>query len=278
VSGPTEQGRLPTFLVVGAMRAGTTSLSRLLGSHPDVYMPPRKEIHFFDRRWRRGTDWYRRWFAEARGRRAVGESTPSYMYLPEVPPRMAQVVPQARLVAILRDPVDRAYSHYWHEQQLGHEDLSFLAAIRSEPDRLGGDPSDRGRHAYLDRGRYLSQLQRLHRFFPPERLLVLIFEDFRADPRGTFTTLCRFLDIDEAAVPRDLGRNWTVHTLARSARVRAVSRRLPWRPLRRAVNRLNARRWTPPPLDPEVRADVVERFREDNRALSAWLGRPLPWS
>jgi hypothetical protein len=107
-------GRLPNFLIVGAMKSGTTSLARYLGAHPQAYVAPEKEINFFERGyvWNRGVDWYASRFEGAGDALAVGEASPSYMYWPTAIERMASVVPDARLIALLRDPVERAYSHY----------------------------------------------------------------------------------------------------------------------------------------------------------------------
>src|ERR671919_2133494 len=107
--------RLPTFLVIGAMKSGTTALINSLGKHPDVFALP-SEIHFFDRFHDRGLDWYRERFAKARGQGAVGESTPEYMYLPHARERIVRDLPGVQLIAILRNPVERAYSHYWHNR------------------------------------------------------------------------------------------------------------------------------------------------------------------
>src|ERR1051326_983405 len=120
----TEGRRLPTFLIIGAGRSGTTSLARYLGSHPHVFMARAKEMHFFDSD-SKTREWYRPRFAEARRQTAVGEATPNYLYEPAAIKRMAAIVPEARLIAILRDPVDRAYSHYWQNRSLGKETMTF---------------------------------------------------------------------------------------------------------------------------------------------------------
>src|SRR5437764_7156012 len=115
---------LPNFFIIGAMRSGTTSLTRYLNAHPDVFVAPGKELHFFDQRFDRGLDWYRDCFERAAGQRAIGEATQSYMYDAEAMTRLAVTVPKARLLAILRNPVDRAWSHYWLNRALALETLS----------------------------------------------------------------------------------------------------------------------------------------------------------
>lgn len=105
---------LPNFLIVGAARAGTTSLYYYLKQHPDVFMSPKKEIDFFDvdKNFEKGLDWYERYFEGYTGQKAIGEASPLYMYLEKVPKRIAKVIPDVKLIFILRNPVDRAYSHY----------------------------------------------------------------------------------------------------------------------------------------------------------------------
>src|SRR5919106_2306555 len=106
------QPRLPNFFIAGTMRSGTTSLTRYFDDHPQVYLAPTKEIHFFDLKYERGLDWYGTHFSGANGAPAVGEATPSYVYLRDAVDRMAATVPDARIVVTLRNPVDRAYSHF----------------------------------------------------------------------------------------------------------------------------------------------------------------------
>ena len=268
--------RLPDFLIIGAMRSGTTTLARLLQAHPDVFVPPVKEIHYFDQNFDKPLEWYLDWFREADGARAAGEASATYMAEPQAPARMADVVPEARLVAILRDPVDRAYSHYWHERKLGRESLGFGEALEAEPQRTATDKVlPRLRFAYLERSRYLAQLRRVCEHYPRESLHVLILEEFQRDPQTHFRTICGFLGVDEAFVPADLGRVFNRYAEPRSARLMRAARGIPWRPLRRAVDRANVRRFGYPPMDPGLRRELAGRFAEDNRALAEWLGRDL---
>ncbi|MGH2726519.1 MAG: sulfotransferase family protein, partial [Actinomycetota bacterium] len=180
-------GPLPNFFIIGAMRSGTTALSRYMGAHPDVYVAPEKEVHFFDRLHERGLDWYRSRFAAATTERAIGEATQTYMYLADATERMAAAVPDARLVAILRNPVDRAYSHYWMNRSLRVEPLGFREALAAYPD----DPPPSGQmYPYIERGRYLAQLERVCAHYPRSALHVLLLEDLVREPDATFATLC----------------------------------------------------------------------------------------
>jgi hypothetical protein len=137
--------RLPNFVIIGAPRSGTTSLAHSLSQHPEVFVTMQvKELHFFDTNFDRGLDWYRQQFsgADAAAAKAAGEATPTYMYDETAMSRMAETVPDARLIAILRNPVDRAYSHYWMNRSLDREDLLFPVAIETEAERLAGDDHD----------------------------------------------------------------------------------------------------------------------------------------
>ena len=209
---------LPGLLVIGAQRAGTSSLYKYLEGHPLLLASLRKETEYFSGKYSRGEAWYRAHFA-ARARHALltrrhgrppiaFEATPLYLFHPLAPMRAAALVPEAKLVALLRDPVDRAWSHYHHEHRRGREPLSFEDALAAEPDRLAveelklaEDPDAKSvklnRYSYAAKGRYAEQLERWLQHFPRRQLLVLRTEDLFADPRQVFGEILRFLDLPE---------------------------------------------------------------------------------
>ncbi len=267
--------RLPTFVIVGAMKSGTTSLARWLKPHPQVFLSEIKELHFFDEHYDKGIDWYRRHFASAGSSLAVGEATPAYMYDEQAPARMHALLPEVRIVVILRNPVDRAYSHYWHNRQRGNEPLGFREAVEREPERRQRDDQPYPHaHAYLDRGRYLRQLQRLTTHYPREQLLVETFDDLRADPQSVYRRVCGFIGVDDTVELANIGRTFNPAREYRSMRVRIASRRLP-RKLRYAVGRLNSRRVEYPAMDADLRAQLLAATANDTTALSSWLNRDL---
>ncbi len=265
---------LPNFLIIGAMRAGTTALWAYLKAHPDVFMPGRKEIHFFDSYFHKGIGWYSRWFDGAGSRAATGESTPSYMYHDVAIERMAQVVPDARLIAILRNPADRAYAHYWLNRAMKREKLGFAEAIAAEPVRLASARRKYLNRTYLDRGRYLSQLLRVCERYPRDRLYVVIFEELRDRPAEIYGEVCRFLGVDGSFTPPNLGDRVAGYKTHRSALLNRTAKRLP-RSIRGRVRRFNSSDSRYPPVDPAVRSYILQRFEADNQALAAWLGRDL---
>lgn len=176
--------KLPGMVIVGAMRAGTTSLFSFLARHPQVAASFCKEVHYFDLRFHHGPAWYRCQFRRPRrlaGGRAIGiESSPYYMFDPRVPGRMAALVPDVKLVFLLRDPVERAFSHYRKNCRDGREPLSFADALAAEDERLAGeeermlhDPAYlSGLHQYYSyaaRGRYAEQLIRWRQHFSARR-------------------------------------------------------------------------------------------------------------
>jgi hypothetical protein len=265
----TSGARLPDFLIVGAMKSATSSLAAWLAAHPDVFMAPEKEVHFFDRHYDRGLDWYRSRFATANGESWIGEATQTYMFLPEVMPLVAAALPEAKLVAILRNPVDRTYSHYWMNRSQQTEDRDPATALSEELD--GGGPP---RFPYLDRGRYLTQLERVLAHYPREALHVLLFEDLVARPGETFGALCSFLGIDPSVRPGNLGDPVNQHIAYRSLWLRNVSKRLP-KPVGNAIGKLNGRTTSYPEMDPALRTRLLSSFAEDNRRLADRLGRDL---
>ncbi len=187
---------LPDFLILGAQKSGTTALFAYLRKHPSVSGPLWKEVSFFDRHYTRGARWYRGNFPLRRGR-IVGEASPSYVFHPLAPQRVADLVPDARLIVLLRNPVDRAYSQYQHEVELGREPLSFEDALAAEDERLRGEV-DRmvaepayfstawWGHTYRMRGLYAEQLERWLAVFPREQLLVLSNEELADDTHGAY--------------------------------------------------------------------------------------------
>ena len=175
---------------------------------------------------------------------------------------MAATIPEARLLAILRDPVDRAYSHYWMEHVRGRD----VDAGRSRTPRRD----------YLERGRYLPQLQAACERFGRERLAVVLLDDLRSAPEATYAEVCGFLGVDGGFRPPRLGERVNRFVAFRSMRVRNARRRLPKKfRIGRIVGKLNAVEGDYPPLDPALAARLRADLAADNAALAAWLGRDL---
>lgn len=265
---------LPNFLIIGAPKAGTTALAAYLAVHPQVFVAPEKEVHYFDTQYGRGTDWYRGRFAGVRGEAAVGEASPTYMYNDVALERIAASLPGVKLIAVLRNPVDRAYSHYWWMHAL-FEQRSFEEVVR------GGMAGTPGIRPYVRAGRYLERLQRVRQICHGFPLHVTILEELRSAPEPTYAEVCRFLGVDDANVPEDVGE---IHNPAYRLRV-------PW--LRRLMFRFRARKRLPsrlvdridqwnrvpfdyPPMDPMLRSELERYYEGPNAELARWLGRDEP--
>jgi hypothetical protein len=203
---------LPNAIIIGAQKAGTTYLFDLLAEHPEISVPFRKEVHFFDLRYGRGLGWYRAWFPrKSLAQRVVLEASPFYMVHPRCPERIKAHLPNARLIAILRDPVSRAYSGYQHQCRRGNEKLSFAEALLAEKERTASDRQhvDDVRHrlkalrvySYRERGVYHEQLSRYLACFPRESLLVISSEQVFADPKTAYARVCRHLGVSEREPP-----------------------------------------------------------------------------
>jgi hypothetical protein len=207
--GPRE---LPTYFIVGAKRAGTTSLDEYIKAHPLVLRGlVEKGCRYYDVNYDRGPEWFRNQLLPVSeidrlerklGQRPIlGESSPYYAFHPESAKRIAADVPDARLIFVLRDPVQRTWSHHRYETARGFETLDFAAAIAAEPDRLADpDPATRDRNhrhfSYIARSRYAEQLDRLRESFDPEQILVIESEQLFADPGSTMEVVFAHLSLD----------------------------------------------------------------------------------
>jgi hypothetical protein len=287
--------RLPDFLIVGEMRCGSTTLWELLSRHKRVFFPEEKEVHFFDGRngnWDRGVAEYAGLFADAGPDQICGEATPDYLFHDHACGRIRQIVPDARLLVILRDPVARAWSHYWHNVRRGRETLTFDQALDAEAERLSsGDADQRSHCSYTARGHYIQQLRHYESALSREQICVTFLEDLTKNPLAEMKRVCDHLDLEgveavaSAVVPeRNKAKypRWPkLNAAARSARrwldatapVLAAPAR--WaakatRPIR--VYSGQAR------MTDETRGRLQTMFRESDAALAEWLGRKVPWT
>jgi hypothetical protein len=205
---------LPDFLVIGTQKGGTTSLFQYLVQHPDVSKATRKEIHYFDLHFRKGLRWYKSFFPlnstrEYHLRRTgnaliAGEATPFYLFHPLIPGRVKEVLPKARLIVLIRDPVERAFSHYNHiisRRQIG---LSFREVVEREIQHLNCEPEwdsyqstiDISGYGIIARGFYAEQLERWLCHFPRTQMLVLKSEDLFSDPHLVILNTYKFLKLE----------------------------------------------------------------------------------
>ena len=258
---PASHYALPHYIIIGAQKAGTTALDLAIAQHPNARTSLVQEVHFFDKHYPKGPNWYRRHFhTESENQHTLsqtghplrsGESTPYYMFHPDCPRRVRKLIPEVRLIALLRDPVARAWSHYHHETTKGYDtvtpqqafDQSFEAQrLQNEENRILRDPAyfsfAHNHFAYLARGRYAAQLEHWLEFFPREKLLVLCSERFYADSPGTLATVFRFLDLPDWTPP--------------------------------PAKKLNARAYSG--IDPAIRKHLVDYYAPHNEQLFRLIG------
>jgi hypothetical protein len=279
---------LPTFIVIGAMKAGTTSLARYLGEHPDVFVCRPKEPQFFIERgtWDRGVAWYRDLFADGRAATARGEASTDYSKLPAhagVAERMAGVVPDARIVYLVRDPIERMLSQYVHE--VGHMGLRQSAA-----DAIHDDPR------YVDLSRYAYQIAPYRERFGDDRVLIVASDALKSDRIATLDAVLRFIEVDPIAAQLDLRSELNT---AGSQRARARQRNRVAEIGATALRRSGLRSMVPARLrrqgyqavtravvgdenvtiPDELRHDVLQRLHDDIAELEALApGVTASWS
>ncbi|MCB0429371.1 MAG: sulfotransferase domain-containing protein [Flavobacteriales bacterium] len=286
---------LPNVVVIGAQKAGTTTLYEWLATHPGIYLAPSKEVHFFDRdaNYNQGPEWYEQHFSGAAGYRVVGEVTPDYMQYDYVPGRMFKVLgPQVKLVMLLRNPVARAYSQFnFHKMHGVEKRKSFEQALESYKP---GGACDRFTHwfdpsYYVERSRYHERITRFLEYFPKEQIFVGIFEEMFGPGAGsdTLQRLLAFLGAEAFIPQQEVHANATVVKTGLDRWMQAFGGKAGLTGLvkkglsEKNYSRLKARihgmtRYSPPGLKPEVKTQLMQRyFMDDIRQLEQWLERDL---
>jgi len=249
---------LPHFIIIGVQKGGTSTLFELLKQHPLIKTSVFKEVHYYDFQYQRGKNWYRSFFPLLTKNKNIlyGEASPYYCFHPLVPERIYKDNPNIKLILLLRDPVDRAYSHFQMEKRKGREKLAtFEEAVSKETERLQKGYEeitnekkryDHNHHvySYLSRGRYDEQIKRWLQYFKREQLLVLKSEDFFASPHDSLKQIYKFLNIP-VIFPKDL----------------------------LAKNQGNYN-----PVESETIKRLRDYYQPHNEALSQFLGEDFQWS
>jgi hypothetical protein len=288
---------MPNFLIIGAGKSGTTSLYEYLKAHPQIFMSALKEPKLFayegenpggdfflDKLTISSLESYQRLFENSRNSKAVGEASTVYIYSAQAASRIRHHIPRAKLIAILRDPAERAFAHYLYFVQTGHETLpTFPQALRAESERMLRNVYSGW--FYRDRGYYYTQLKRYFDVFPREQLQIHLYQDFCADRAGVLRDVLRFLEVDETLLP-DISEEYNVTAVPRSRFMNAALNRqtrlkpivracLPSKSRKRLLNWLNRMNSKRPRLAPEIRAELIEGYREDILKLQDLIGRDL---
>ncbi len=275
---------LPDFLLIGAPKAGTTTLAEMLDDLAPVHVAPAKEVSYFDLHHDRGIDWYRAQFQPGPGEHVLGEATPAYLYLDDALDRIAETVPDVRLVAILRDPVQRFWSHYWYFRVLGLEGRRIARVIDVESTdpaaRIPGLPDLAV--SYLGCGRYSEHIRAVHERFGADALHVVLLDDLVRAPGAVLAGVADHIgvgsaDVEAAAlrrsnpgvVPRSYGVARLSHTLRLDDRAPRLARRL---------RRWNLTAGSHPRIDEATRARLTALYATEYAELPDLLGRDLPAS
>ncbi|MGA9381532.1 MAG: sulfotransferase [Phormidium sp.] len=254
ISGKNYIEPQPTFIIVGAQKSGTTSLYQYLIQHPQIVPASQKEVHFFDLNFAKGVDWYKQQFPTVSPGLITGEASPYYIFHPVVAQRVYELFPEVKLIALLRNPVERAISHYYHEVRLGFEKLGLADAIAQESARLKGETAkmladatyysyNHQHYTYLSRGIYVEQLKHWMQFFPKEQFLVLPSEELYNQPNQVLNQVLEFLELPSYQLTQ--------------------------------YDKYNSGEY--PEINPETRQQLQEYFQPYNQQLEEFLGVKFPW-
>ena len=256
---------LPDFLIIGAARSGTTSLYQYLTEHPSIIPGVGKEIYFFDKKFKKGINWYKSFFPtkfsmaiiknKQKTKCITGEATPRYLHYPHAPKRIFEFLPKIKLIVLLRNPIDRAYSHYQMEVSSGNEELSFEESIEKEGERTKGIMEKMQdnenfysvyfyRKSYLTRGLYYEQLKRWFKFFPRENFLILKSEDLYSNPSKIYQKSLDFLEL-----PKHELTSFKAHRMRKYSTIK-----------------------------PKTREKLIDYFKPNNEKLYQLLGRDFNWN
>ena len=267
---------LPDFLIIGGQRCGTSSLYYYLTEQKCISSAATKEVHFFDDYFNKGVDWYRAQFPTRAYKYYVervrhhhfvtGEASPYYIFHPRAPGRISATLPNIKLIALLRNPIDRAYSQHWLEVKGNYETLSFEEAIRCEQDRIAGERDkmvndehyhsfNYRRYTYLTRGKYIEQIEFWLNFFPREQFLFLKAEDLYSDPASIVRQTLEFFGVPNDEI--DTNKEFKKYKVPSKTGYKTKD--------------------SAPKMDPVTRKYLVEYFEPFNSRLYEFLGRNLEW-
>jgi len=248
----------PTFIIAGGQKCGTMTLMYKLHQHHDIFILM-NDIAYFSTRYHKGQQWYERQFKGYNGEKAIGEKTPNYLHIPEAAERIHKDIPNVKLIFILRDPVQRAYSHYWLLKQYNDEPLPFEKAVWTK--------------SYIERGLYVKHLQRYEKLFSREQMLILILKELKEKPIDTFKRIFNFLGVDSSFVPQNPhekileGGQPRTKILAFSAKVCRFG--LYTKKLHAKIVHFNTKKTIPryPPMNETIKNELEKYFKPHNDKL-----------
>lgn len=288
------------FLIIGAQKSATTTLYDWLGQRPDIFLPETKEILYFayDNFYRQGEKYLDVFYRQYNGQKIVGGAYVHLMYFPYVVQRIHNYNPRMKIIAALRNPIDRAYSAYWFARSNGWESCdTFEDALNREKERMHGSYTEQAELTYLAHGNYAEQLQYFYNAFGPEQVTIFFSEDLRSSPKDVFGRALKFLElplgVDGFDLSRDsnlastarfpalqkflfskeswyknLGRRWLSASLRMWIRIRFTKRLTYW----------NRRPFQYPPMHSDTRRRLVDYYKPQNEKLEKLIGAyPVSW-
>jgi hypothetical protein len=276
ISNQGEPHHLPNLVVIGAMKCATTSLHYYLGLHPEICMSQEKELNFFVREgnWHKGLDWYRSHFAG--DAKIYGESSPNYANYPfsqGVPERIHTLVPEVRLIYVVRDPIERIVSHYVHQYAVGREHRPLAAAL-----------ADLNDNPYLCRSKYAMQLEQYVKYVPENHMLIIAQEDLYRQRAETLKRVFRFLDVDDTFdcegfshvkhVSKGKRRRCEAATSLEHLSEDILERFPPFtsQNLRHLLHLSFSQKVERPVLEPQAQAGLVDALADDMHRFRQWTG------
>jgi hypothetical protein len=270
----------PTFIIAGPPKAGTSSLQHYIDGHPDIYIPE-GEAHFFCDHYEQGLEYYTNFFNGWSGQKAVGEKTPCYFYIPGIPERIAKDFPDIKLLFIYRNPIDRAYSQYWHNVRRGVEHETFDIAVRREIAGITRTMDERvrsfyakepGLFSYVAIGRYSEHLRRWTSSFGRSQMFHVVLEDITV---SLLHDVLRFLDVDDDFAFGDISKKFNVGGSPRSTWLINKTRRFENNKLFHDIfdRFINFKRGEYPEMNSETRRFLQHHFKESNSEFERITGR-----
>jgi hypothetical protein len=297
---PEQTLSLPTFIIAGAPKCGTTALWGYLNDHPDVFMSQMKEPNFFTKtqtdlgngilkpgrnRWlyyKNGLEWYEELFKEGQACLARGEASTHYFAAPDSAKLIQDQLPEIKLIFMLRDPAERTYSHYW--QDVKNEQITpipFEQLVQQNHDYF---------KYYQYVSKYRLHLGRFMNLFSPKQILVLLDSDLKQDPLGTYSKVCNFIGVRADQIPTGLGHNYQAYTVPKNRKIGSMLSSLRHTPIKkylpsslstrlgsvlRSLTALNEKEARYAPLSQGLREKMISEFREDIDFVEALLGKDL---
>ncbi len=270
---------LPNFLIIGAMKSGTTSLYAYLREHPEIGMPVIKEPNFFSDNsvWAKGVKWYESLFANCQDNKVIGEASVNYTkypYYKDVPKRIFSLIPQVKLIYVLRSPIERIYSHYMHNVFAGIEHDPIEKAIFEKP-------------LYIHTSLYYTQIEQFLQYFPRENLMVFLFDDLKRDPLGTVRNIFAFLGVDSSFIPPNIHEvkhrtkmkkgvdNFIMKVLRRQRFYSLLTNKLPEGLKLAGAVFLKKKISEPGPMTDRLHDELLSIISPDMSRLACFLGRDL---